>query len=377
MTTGRRSGQPLMALGIVLGAWIALRVALFEPLPDHGSSKWITGSVQAGDGGLAKPHSSLPAPYIESEGRLIVREPAVRPTEGWPGVSPFQPMAPMPVVEPYRGPQIVVDSPRPTIPPRTAAAHSLLWMAGMGAVPLAPEVAAALESPLMRPTRDPGAVKSLRWGADAWLMWRDGASGVLAAGLSAPVYGGSQAGAVVRYRLAPRASSRPEIYVRAVTSLGAQGDAQIATGLAVRPLASVPITMHGEVRADVGAWATGIRPTAFLTTGVDDAALPGGLSARGYAQAGIVGGRNGTAFADGSFHVERTLIERRDSRLSVGAGIWGGAQRDAARVDIGPSASLKFRLGEGTGRLSADYRLRLAGNAEPRRGAALTLSASF
>lgn len=84
-----------------------------------------------------------------------------------------------------------------------------------------------------------------------------------------------------------------------------------------------------------------------------------------------------TAFADGSANVERPVWETAGTRASVGAGAWGGAQRGATRLDVGPSASLRFRIGPGSARLSADYRWRMAGNASPGSGAALTLSAGF
>ena len=58
-------------------------------------------------------------------------------------------------------------------------------------------------------------------------------------------------------------------------------------------------------------------------------------------------------------------------------GAWGGAQDGASRLDIGPSAAVSFRLGEGRGRVAADYRIRVAGEAEPASGPALTLSAGF
>jgi len=44
---------------------------------------------------------------------------------------------------------------------------------------------------------------------------------------------------------------------------------------------------------------------------------------------------------------------------------------------VGPSAGISFRLGEAQGRVAADYRFRVAGNAEPASGPALTLTAGF
>jgi hypothetical protein len=62
----------------------------------------------------------------------------------------------------------------------------------------------------------------------------------------------------------------------------------------------------------------------------------------------------------------------------IGAGIWGGVQKGAARLDAGPSASVAMPLGRGTnGRIAIDWRFRLAGEAVPDSGPALTLSAGF
>ena len=49
----------------------------------------------------------------------------------------------------------------------------------------------------------------------------------------------------------------------------------------------------------------------------------------------------------------------------------------AARLDVGPSAMVSFRLGEAQSRVAVDYRLRVAGDAAPASGPALTFSAGF
>ena len=182
---------------------------------------------------------------------------------------------------------------------------------------------------------------------------------------------------MIRFDLAPGSRAHPSAYVRAVQTLGGAREGDLAAGLAVRPLANLPVTAHAELRASRRGGKVLTRPAAFLTTGIDDTPIAGGIAARGYAQAGYVGGRDATAFADGSLVAERTLWQERDRSLAAGAGTWGGAQRGAALLDLGPTASLKFRLGEGTGRVAVDYRLRVAGNAAPAGSAALTLSAGF
>jgi hypothetical protein len=120
-----------------------------------------------------------------------------------------------------------------------------------------------------------------------------------------------------------------------------------------------------------------LRPALMAATELAPLGLPGGLRADAYLQAGYVAGRFATAFVDGQGRVERPVARIGDAELAVGAGIWGGAQKGAARLDIGPTAALAFRLGEARGRVAADYRFRLAGGAEPSSGPAVTLSAGF
>jgi len=80
---------------------------------------------------------------------------------------------------------------------------------------------------------------------------------------------------------------------------------------------------------------------------------------------------------DGPAWVDRSLASVGDFDLRAGAAAWGGAQDDGERLDIGPTASVTFRLGDTRGRVAADYRFRVAGDAEPASGPALTLSAGF
>jgi hypothetical protein len=101
------------------------------------------------------------------------------------------------------------------------------------------------------------------------------------------------------------------------------------------------------------------------------------MTAEAYLQAGYVTGAFETAFVDGLVRVGREVTSLRDFRLTAGAGAFGGAQQGAERLDIGPSATVTFPVGEGFGRLSAEYRFRVAGEAEPASGPALTLSAGF
>jgi hypothetical protein len=215
-----------------------------------------------------------------------------------------------------------------------------------------------------------------RWSSDVWLAIREGGATLLGSGSFAPAYGASQAGAVLRYRLAPASRYAPAVYARVVHALDRR-EGDLAAGIAARVAAGAPVTAHVEARARRRGERVDIGPAAFIAAGLDEAVLPFGVRARGYAQGGYVGGRDATAFADGSLVAEREALRKGELAADLGLGLWGGAQRRASRLDIGPSASVRFPLGDGSGRLAVDYRVRVAGNATPASGAALTLSAGF
>jgi hypothetical protein len=219
------------------------------------------------------------------------------------------------------------------------------------------------------------AATGSRWSADGWLLLREDTTIPILSGR--PSYGRSQAGAVVRYNLAPTSPLQPQAYLRGSAALAGPREREIAAGVSARPFPRVPLRLAVEARAGETARGTRLRPAAFAVTEFPPLRLPLGARAEVYAQGGYVGGEYATAFADGQVRVERPLAGRGETGLSAGAGVWGGAQRGAARLDIGPTAAVTFRLGEARGRIAADYRFRLAGDAEPSSGPALTVSAGF
>jgi len=181
----------------------------------------------------------------------------------------------------------------------------------------------------------------------------------------------------VRYGLAPASSHRPQAYLRASTALAGEREQEVALGLSARPFGFLPVRVAVEGRVGETDHGTRTRPAAYAVTELAPFRLPAGLRAEIYAQAGYVGGDFATAFADGQAQLERRLASRGGLEVSGGAGAWGGTQEDASRLDIGPAAIVSFRFGRGFGRIAADYRFRVAGNAEPASGPALTVSAGF
>jgi len=376
-----RRGQPLIALGAVLLGWVGLRAALWEE--------------------IALP--ALPAPVAEAVAKVLPRvvqreAPAALPVAA-AVVSTVRtpPPAPGPVSPP---PALIAAPPPvslPALPPefaavgggaqtaRVAAAHQLAWMAGVAQLPLprfvmdrlsATDRSAALMPAEARQARV-APLSAKRWSVDGWLLLREGGVGATAAGLPSPSYGASQAGAVIRYRLAPASSHRPALYLRATSAVEAPRGEELALGLSARPLARVPIALHAELRATQQTGGTTWRPAVGAVTELPRFDLPAGLSGEVYAQAGYVAGPNASAFVDGQLRVERRLARLGRGELRAGLGAWGGAQKGANRIDVGPSATLDFPLGGGQGRVSADWRLRAAGNAAPKSGPAITLSAGF
>jgi hypothetical protein len=121
-----------------------------------------------------------------------------------------------------------------------------------------------------------------------------------------------------------------------------------------------------------------LRPAVMLVTELPPQRLPLGFTGELYAQAGYVAGRTPTGFVDALARAERPVADLGSFRLSAGGGAWAAKQRGAARVDVGPTASVSFHLaGTASARVAADWRFRVAGQSKPDSGPALTLSAGF
>jgi hypothetical protein len=390
VTAAAFRGQPLLLLFGLLGAWFALRVALWQPSVD-GPLFAVPNLVNlpryrehAAAAGPAEPPAA-------SSDRSVAR--LTRAAGGYAARAAW-PAHPMPTVaRPLLLASFVADRPagdmagRPN-PVRMAVGHTLLLAAGLSQLELLPALAAYLQDAAPPAPGIPAAaplVASLpqhappftgaRWSGDARLMMRQDASTGVAPGR--PSYGRSQAGAAVRYRLAPSSGHAPQAYLRASSALAGPLDKDLAAGLSARPLPRVPLRLALEARVSETAQGSELRPAALAVTELPPVGLPGGLQAEAYVQGGYVGGRSATAFVDGQGRVERAIARFGEAEVSAGAGAWGGAQKGAARLDVGPTAAVSFRVGDARGRIAADYRFRVAGEAEPRSGPALTLSAGF
>ncbi|MEE9433232.1 MAG: hypothetical protein V3V15_03230 [Sphingorhabdus sp.] len=190
-------------------------------------------------------------------------------------------------------------------------------------------------------------------------------------------YGGSQIGLIASYRLGERKAA-PSLLMRVSSEADSLRQAEIALGMRWPLFGRLPVELSLERRFrrnSSDAFA------AYIAGGWSAKGLPLDFRLSGYGQVGIVvadkGPQKASHFYDGNIRVARKALSIKRAKVSIGAGVWAGGQRGINRVDTGPTASVDFGLAQTNFRLSADYRFRVAGNAEPGSGLAITLSANY
>ncbi|MFN3864804.1 MAG: hypothetical protein ACK4RT_11045 [Erythrobacter sp.] len=360
-------GAPLAMMGLVLAAWIGGRAMVWEsPLP--------------------APAALIPAGFSAIAAADAGASPATRampPTTGSAASAPRRSNGSFAMLA--IGLTVGMD-------PGHAFAHQTLRRAAFRSPVGGERMASALsaggaqEAPpfLAAPAVREAAAgrKDGRWSVDAWGFWRQGSDAAPISQGRVPIYGASQIGALLQYRIAPETARDPRLYTRAYRALVRRGESELALGASARPLPRVPVRLFGELRVTDGAFRTEARPAAFAVSELAPRSLPVGTRLEAYAQVGWVGGEEATLFADGQASLTREVdqIARATGdamHLSLGAGVWSGAQDGAQRVDLGPTMRLDLRLGEVPARLSLDWRERVQGDAAPGSGTALALSTRF
>lgn len=212
------------------------------------------------------------------------------------------------------------------------------------------------------------------WSLGSWVYLRQGsgrASGMIGAGSQ---LGGSQAGLRLAYGLGETGPLRG--YGRATVAIDQPKQRELAIGVAFAPVPRIPLDIAVEQRVALGREGR-TALAAMIAGGVGDVALPAGFRLEAYAQAGVVGARRHDGFADGAVVVDRRMGADDSARIRIGALVAGAVQRGAARVDIGPRLTWKLpEVGKGS-RIALDWRQRIAGDAQPESGVALTLATDF
>jgi hypothetical protein len=176
-------------------------------------------------------------------------------------------------------------------------------------------------------------------------------------------------GARLLYRLNGNPSRPLSLAGRFYMPLRQTAGAEAAVGIDWRPTGA-PLHVTLERRQALGAEGR----SAFSLTVYGGASAPLGRRIRldAYGQAGIVGVQRRDAFVDGSVSLSHDL-----GPVEIGAAAWGAVQPGASRLDAGPHLSYRLPVSRANIRLNADWRFRLAGDASPDSGPALTLGADF
>lgn len=342
------AGRPLRFLMLVLGGWTAMRIAVLMP-----EAAELAGLVTADAAPAAIRIASLP--------------PRLR--DRWPSGSVAAP----PLLARRSSAEAATGT---GAAPADRVTLALLSRIGFGepqrrprpalAAPYAPatQVFTNRLSPPPRPF-----VAASRLSGSGWLALRDGGGESLGPGGQ---LGGSQGGVRLRYALGAARTLALSARLSAPTrGLGREA----ALGLEWRPQGS-PVALIAEQR--LGLDGTPGGPALMAVGGIAPRPIAAGFTLEGYAQGGAVlrGGRS-EPFADGAMRLARPVARLGAGELTLGAGAWGGAQRDAQRLDLGPSLALSLPLADHSLRLSLDWRQRVAGAARPGSGLAITLGSDF
>lgn len=203
-----------------------------------------------------------------------------------------------------------------------------------------------------------------RLSLSSWAMVRSkpGAQGLA----TSSTLGGSQAGARLLWRFHPNLAAS----LRTSSPINSQRGMEAALGLRYQPLRSVPVAVTLERRHAFGRFAGTSGFAGFVEGGLYGRPMPFDTRLDAYIQAGAVGFRDRLWFVDGSATLTRPIWRN----FSGGLGVWGAAQRDLNRLDVGPRLSMPVgrRM-----RAHLDYRYQLMGNAQPGSGAVMTIAADF
>jgi len=357
------------------------------------SLRFLALAVLGWAGLRAAAHGVLPGAEIFQIERSEAKAPPIVPTQ-FPPIEPIEPAAPLPASADFAPASIAYgQAPHPAVVPVYYAVSSVpRGPTRLTGVLPTPRPAPQFYSPIpslddwpvsriamasMPATRSavvvpgqslPVASKLDRLQLSAWALLRPQQGGIsgpqsLATG---GTLGGSQAGARLNYNVTRQIAAT----FRTTSEVGRRGG-EVAAGMRIQPVGGIPLWFTAERRQRIGKYGGGRNAFAlFLEGGVYDRPMPWQFGLDAYLQGGVVGFHHRDRFVDGGFTLTRPVYKQ----FSAGFGLWGSAQPGVYRVDAGPRVSMRVRNNV---RVHADWRQRLAGNAAPGSGPALTLAGDF
>ena len=338
------SGRPIRFLGATVVGWVAVRAVLLWPAA----------------GPAAIPRALVPAAFADSGFRATA--PSSSRSVGEIVATPWQPRIAAPA-HPARSIAARVGGP---------VAATAPTMPAFSPGPVATAAAATRPQSILAPpapTPATASAQASRWSASAWFVLRDGRG--IAPDLSGGQLGGSQAGLRVAYAIDQ--ARRVAVVGRAASPLEGLGR-EASVGIEWRPTA-LPVRLVAEYRLALDGGASG--PAAGVIAGTGPAPLVAGFDLETYGQAGVIRRRRAEPFAEGAARLSRRVLSLGTAKIDLGLGSWGGAQRGAQRLDIGPSLGLRIPVAGTSIRASLDWRQRVAGHARPGSGPVLAIGSDF
>ena len=356
----------LRFLALAVTGWIGVRAATLGMLP--GADLFRIERSEAKTPPITPTQFAPVEPVAPPQPETVLQYPAA--------YYPQQPLRPVmvPVYYPAPASTPVAASYRQAdaaLPPPRRALYGSTWSLD--------GLATSYSAPVSRPARSsvPTQVTPpappLHPGIDrlqlsSWALLRNQQTGV--AGSRSLATGGqlgaSQAGARFLYNF----SRQLAVSARMSSEVGRRGG-EVAAGIRVRPIVGIPVWLTAERRQRIGQYGGGRSDFAlFAEAGIYQRPLPWQFSLDSYIQGGVVGVRTRDLFIDGALAVTRPVYRN----FSFGFGVWGGAQPGLSRLDAGPRFTMQVRRNL---KMHADWRQKLAGNARPGSGPALTLSGDF
>lgn len=214
------------------------------------------------------------------------------------------------------------------------------------------------------------AAQGSRWSVSLWGLARGGGQ---AGGspLATPQLSAGQFGARLAWRTGDQS---PLALVGRIAAATGTRQREAAIGIEWRP-SRLPLRLVAEQRIAIEQSRGGAA--LAIIGGVGDVALGRGWRLDGYAQGGVIARDGGDGYADGAIRVSHPVARIGRATLDIGVGGWGAAQRGAARLDAGPAAGLTVPAAGGALRLAIEWRQRVAGDARPGSGPALSAGADF
>lgn len=211
-----------------------------------------------------------------------------------------------------------------------------------------------------------------RWSGDVYSLLRDTG---LAGPTASPVLGGGQSGASLFYKLDPLARRPAAVFGRVYAAHDSASGIDPAT-------AQAAVGLRWQLRPGVSVAAERLIALGAATSGDWNLRVAAGGARRlgridldGYGEAGARG--NGDLYAGGEAHARLPIGQMGPVQLAAGPGLWASVQAAGStvgRVDAG--AGIKAQLPAGLV-VSGDWRWRVAGNAAPGSGPAVTIGMAF